>query len=463
MNQLPRTPAQYYKQVSVNLNWLETLLDQATSYDERQNVTNLLLMEILKESAPTSHPTIPTVPYVAKEIDLTTARLDPGEPIPLAGRGITPVTAGSLDGIIFRIDNPASDPIPLAEINPYAYPPGFTKIYLQNTAQAGKHLKLYVGNFDALANIELTSVTFAIDLVAQTIGDLSIDIAAQTVGNLDINIAASAITLNVDITAQTVGNINIDIAAQTVGNLAINLATSTIMMPVDIQSSYIMMPIDIQSSYIMMPVDIQGQYVTLDIDIVAQAVGNIDIDIAAQTVGNISVNLAASAITLAVDIKTQTVGSIDVDISAQTIGDLTISVDAQTVGVYLQPEWAALQGTDKNFWASDTGKAYTEEVRATYNLPDGKTLYVTGMSGSIWAETNTDFDHFFYFMARVQAIYGAGAVKYTTFGGIGGGFANFLKPIKIVASGEIVPVYFQIFNTSNLGANMEVAGWGYEL
>ena len=44
----------------------------------------------------------------------------------------------------------------------------------------------------------------AIDITAQSIGNLKVDIAAQTVGNVNVTIA-SAVTLNISITAQTVG------------------------------------------------------------------------------------------------------------------------------------------------------------------------------------------------------------------------------------------------------------------
>ncbi|MBA7597121.1 hypothetical protein ES703_04116 [subsurface metagenome] len=47
----PRTPAEYQRHIAERLNWFEQLADKATSLDERINVTNLLLMEILKVSA----------------------------------------------------------------------------------------------------------------------------------------------------------------------------------------------------------------------------------------------------------------------------------------------------------------------------------------------------------------------------------------------------------------------------
>jgi hypothetical protein len=119
----------------------------------------------------------------------------------------------------------------------------------------------------------------------------------------------------------------------------------------------IMVPMDIQASYIMLPVDIQAQYATLEIDIVAQSVGNIAIDLAAQSIGNIAV-----------------------DINAQTIEKLDIDIKAQTVGVYLQPDWAAKEGTDKQFQAAENNIEYFDAVLDSYTVPTGKTLFITTLS-----------------------------------------------------------------------------------
>lgn len=44
----PRTPAEYHEYIAERLNWFERLADEATSFDERLDVTNKLLMAILK-------------------------------------------------------------------------------------------------------------------------------------------------------------------------------------------------------------------------------------------------------------------------------------------------------------------------------------------------------------------------------------------------------------------------------
>lgn len=48
MTMFPRTPAEYHGYIAERLNRFEQLMDKATGFDERQDVTNLILMEILK-------------------------------------------------------------------------------------------------------------------------------------------------------------------------------------------------------------------------------------------------------------------------------------------------------------------------------------------------------------------------------------------------------------------------------
>ena len=167
---------------------------------------------------------------------------------------------------------------------------------------------------------------------------------------------------------------------------------------VQVVGSDIMVPIDVQGAYIMLPVDIQGQYLTLDIDIAAQSVGNIEVDIAAQSVGNIAVSIAASAVTLNINIQSSEIAlnvniaaskvtlpiniksseiALNVNISAQSIGNLTIDIQAQSVGVYLQPEWAAKQGIDKNIRGLANDEGWGGSLKVAYTVPEGKTLYIT--------------------------------------------------------------------------------------
>ncbi len=83
-------------------------------------------------------------------------------------------------------------------------------------------------------DIQAQYVTLGVDIVAQTVGNITIDIAAQTVGNIHVNLAASAITMNVNISSQT-ANINVNLAASAItisvavtGTANINITAQTV-------------------------------------------------------------------------------------------------------------------------------------------------------------------------------------------------------------------------------------------
>jgi len=215
--------------------------------------------------------------------------------------------------------------------------------------------------------------------------------------------------------------------------------------------SDIMVPIDVQAAYIMMPVDIQAQYVTLDIDIVAQSVGNIAIDIAAQSIGNIAVNIAASAITLNVAIQSSAV-TLNVNITAQTLTDFKITVNAQNVGVYLQPEWAAKIGVDKNLYGESlTASSGTTYSLVTYTVTAGKTLYISHFGAlvdgynapiSVWIASPN--------LSTFLAVSG----------GLVGVFAALNKPL-IIAAG--VTVYLRATHYASGAAPLRGHIGGYEI
>lgn len=236
-------------------------------------------------------------------------------------------------------------------------------------------------------------------------------------------------------------NLNVQVIASSV-TIDINVTASDIMMPIDVQGSYIMLPIDIQGSYIMMPVDIQAQYVTLDIDIVAQTVGNINIDIAAQTVGNLNVNIAASAVTITVSVT----------------GTANISITAQSVGVYLQPDWQAKEGRDKNFRIEGTARGWLEGGYIAYIVPTGRTLYITGMSIVVRPSlaSNSVYNH-----NATAYIYNAtNSIFLAQISGFGGAGLTFSKPFSI-STGKVFRLY--IYCYSNFDCELTGYAWGYEI
>jgi len=215
--------------------------------------------------------------------------------------------------------------------------------------------------------------------------------------------------------------------------------------------SDIMVPMDIQAAYIMMPVDIQAQYITLDIDIVAQTIGNIAIDIAAQSVGNIAINLAASAITLDINIKTSAI-TLNVDITAQTISELKIDIDAQHVGIFLQPDWQAEAGTDKNLEGHATIAAGGAEVVLDYTVTANKTFYICQFGFGI--------DESSALFCEVQEYYDATAYTRFISGGYPGNSLSLSKPVLIPAGHHL---YARLHNVGATGGEGYVTIGGYEI
>jgi len=185
---------------------------------------------------------------------------------------------------------------------------------------------------------DLPDWTTSVDIIAQTIAELSVDIIAQTVGDIAIDIAA-----------QTAGDITVDIAAQTVGNIDINLAASAI---------------------------------TLDINIASQAA---DIDI----------NLAASAITLDINIASQA-ADIDINIASQA-GDVTISIQAQTIGITLEGDWQTEAGNDQNLSGGASIASGAGQYILDHTVPAGKKFYAcqfscVGYDGSVARKFRTSLE-----------------------------------------------------------------------
>jgi len=170
------------------------------------------------------------------------------------------------------------------------------------------------------------------------------------------------------------------------------------------------------------------------------------------------INVQGVSVTVPIEIKAVTVESISVDIVAQTVGNVTISVAAQAVGVYLQPEWAAKEGQDKNFIASATNATWGQVASGTYTVPTGKALYICGISGQIEADMAANYDHHLY--SNVWLLNETTDVTLAIVGGLGGGSLIFPKPIKVPAG---IAVTYKIVNRSNISCNLAVTMWGYEV
>ena len=170
-----------------------------------------------------------------------------------------------------------------------------------------------------------------------------------------------------------------------------------------------------------------------------------DVDIIAQSIGNV-----------AVDIVAQTLTTLGINITAQDLAELIIKINAQAVGIYLQPEWAAKTGIDKNFACENDNAAWAEVAYVSYSVPAGKTLFLSGLSFQTQVLTNTDYDHFLY----VQIAVTVAGTTIVTFAGLGGGSLTFPKPIVADATEEVILL---VVNRANLSCKISATMWGYEI
>jgi len=173
---------------------------------------------------------------------------------------------------------------------------------------------------------------------------------------------------------------------------------------------------------------------------------------------NLPMFIKGTDVNLPIDIKALTVGTISVDVVAQAVGNLLISVAAQSVGVYLQPEWAASQGTDKNFYGAAPGLSFLGYAYAAYTVPTGKKLFISSISGSLRADlaANGDLNQMCF-----VGIYNHDTGLYIVqLGGNGGAGMNFPKPIVIAAG---TTVWFITGCLANHSCTANVAANGYEV
>jgi hypothetical protein len=173
---------------------------------------------------------------------------------------------------------------------------------------------------------------------------------------------------------------------------------------------------------------------------------------------NLPMFIKGAEVNIPISVAAWTIGTLSVDVIAQTVGNLLISVAAQSVGVYLQPEWAATQGTDKNFRASQSGLAFGFYAYYGYTVPAGKTIYVTHIGGYSYAFAAADADKN---QVMAISIYDETAASYLfETGGNGGAFADLSKPISIAAGHT---VWFMAWNLANHNCNMTISASGYEV
>jgi len=146
----PKSAQEYYAELSRTLSWAEKITDALSGKDERIDVTNRLLIEVVRllsrpRLAPS--PIFGVPPYNVRKFELDTARPrgDPQE-VQLSGDALTFYTDAPYSEIEFALDDPTNDWITVGHFgNPYNYPARFQKFYLSWSSQPGKVLEIHIG------------------------------------------------------------------------------------------------------------------------------------------------------------------------------------------------------------------------------------------------------------------------------------------------------------------------------
>ncbi len=126
--------------------------------------------------------------------------------------------------------------------------------------------------------------------------------------------------------------------------------------------------------------------------------------------------------------------------------------------VALRPEWAAIEGIDKNMYAWENDKAFGEVAEVIYTVPAGKTLYVTDIGWASWAEVAANGDLPQMSHALIYNNTDGGGLWQQ--GGNGGGSHAFSKPQVCEASHEY---WFRVLNRANHNCRLAIHISGYEV
>lgn len=219
----------------------------------------------------------------------------------------------------------------------------------------------------------------------------------------------------------------------------------------------IMVPIDIQGAYIMMPVDIQAQYVTLDINIKTQELESININIVAQSLENLNINIAAQDADIDVNITNATI-NVAGTLTVIVAGSAAINFTAQNVGIYLQPEWAVKEGTDKSIGGATVEVAAWDKAMYDYAVPGGKTLQLVHFGGYIFSDVEAEGDQFIRCQAFIEDL--TSGEHFFLAGGESGFSIDSPRSITI-PGGRTCRI--TIFNRSNKVCNVGAEAIGYEV
>lgn len=108
--------------------------------------------------------------------------------------------------------------------------------------------------------------------------------------------------------------------------------------------------------------------------------------------------------------------------SQYRIYNIWTNFGSQSIGVAGRPDYAVLQGNEKNFqFFNDTPVAYGTNVNTSYTVPSGKTLYIVSFTGWILPDVaaNSDGTLLIYFYIQ-NDITGDSPISLSGLGGLSG-------------------------------------------
>lgn len=126
------------------------------------------------------------------------------------------------------------------------------------------------------------------------------------------------------------------------------------------------------------------------------------------------------------------------------------------VKVYLTPEWAAKEGTDKNLNGSASAVSFGAGKWIYYAVPAGKTLYVTSVQAGAYADAAADGDSNQICLLSVAR--GGASIAWGV--GNGGVVLPLSKPI-VLDAGEVF--WLGCHSYANHDVDVVVSAQGYEV
>lgn len=127
-------------------------------------------------------------------------------------------------------------------------------------------------------------------------------------------------------------------------------------------------------------------------------------------------------------------------------------------GLYSVADWAAYEGVDKNFAHDTAALTWGGSEHLSYSVPEGKTLFISGMSFTIFPESGEDADN--NQIGEIHLINATTLEAPAVIGGNGGGGIVFSKPVRFKAEEEL---QLYVVCKANHICFMRVTCWGYEV